>query len=377
MQTKITFFRERNRKINGSFLFVLLVTLFFTSCTKEIAFREDAFSTQDFMKPNSGTTNINNVSNFHVSASKLVLLQDNASLQAISFSWNAIAGKGIQYTVEAAVRGTSFEEPVTLGSTDDASLGFCVQKFNSLICQILYANNTGMVDIRVKANWPELNKNALYSDAVALEVTTYQNYTDYDDPNVFRLPGNYQNWKLATAPKVVPTAIAGEYEGYINFTNQYPQILMVKGSQWETKNTYTNIGDNKFGFGGSMISVFGGAGVYLFRASSNTNKWSYTKINSWDLNGTAVPAINGADPVMTGEAASVSWSITTNLAKGSFRFRANNNNAISFGHKNSDDPGVPSYEGDNIVITSPGNYTIKLQLLLAGNYLYSIQKNRN
>ena len=152
---------------------------------------------------------------------------------------------------------------------------------------------------------------------------------------------------------------------------------MVKGSQWETKNTYTNIGDNKFGFGGSMLSIFGGAGVYLFRASTNTNKWSYTKINSWGLKGTAVSAINGADPEMTGEAASVSWSITTNLVKGSFRFRANNNNAISFGHKNCDDPGVPSYEGDDIVITSPGNYTIKLQLLLAGNYLYSIQKNNN
>jgi hypothetical protein len=138
--------------------------------------------------------------------------------------------------------------------------------------------------------------------------------------------------------------------------------------------TYSYIGADKFGFGGSVLSVFGGSGVYLFRANFNTHQWSYTKIKHWGIAGTAVPAAN-AEPVMNAGENSQVWSVTTDLVKGNFRIRANNNNAISFGQKTTDETGVPSYNGENIVIKQAGTYTIKLELQVSGNYAYSISKN--
>jgi len=319
------------------------------------------------------------VQDFHVSVSKLILLQGNASNPAISFTWKSDARTQVTYTIEAAISGTSFAEPIVLTSTNETDVYFTVKDFNSLMCKLLYANNTGRVEFRIRTEQSFSTKqDHAYSQEIAIDVSTYRNYITYSDPNVFKIPGNYQNWILPTAPAIISTGSDGEYEGYVNFTNQYPQLLMVKGNAWETKNTYSYIGADKFGFGGSVMCISGGAGVYLFKASTNTNKWGYTKINSWGIAGVSVPPGNSTDPVMqTGETGEtgLSWSITTNLVKGDFRIRANNADAISFGQKASDETGTPSYNGDNIVIKTPGNYTIKLELGIAGNYAYSIQKN--
>jgi hypothetical protein len=95
-------------------------------------------------------------------------------------------------------------------------------------------------------------------------------------------------------------------------------------------------------------------------------------INNWGITGTAVAA---GEMIMKETSTALSWTITGNLVKGSFRFRANSNDAISFGQKSCDNAGVPSYDGENIIIKQDGNYTLKLELQLAGNYAYSIMKN--
>ncbi len=317
------------------------------------------------------------VQDFHPSVSRLILLQGNASNPAVSFTWKSDARAEVKYTIEAANAGTSFAEPIELTSTNETDVYFTVKDFNSLMCKLLYANNTGRVEFRIRAEQIFCAKqDPSYSQGIAMDISTYQNYITYDDPNIFKIPGNYQGWNLTTAPKIISTGNDGEYEGYVNFTNQYPQLLLVKGNDWETKNTYSYIGADKFGFGGSVMSVFGGAGIYLFRANTNTNQWTYTKINSWAIAGTAVPANNtSTDLSLQTSETDLLWSVTTNLVKGDFRIRANNADVISFGHKACDETGRPSYSGDNITIKNPGNYTIKLALGIAGNYAYSIQKN--
>jgi len=357
--------RDQN-KIRGKrsyrLIVVLLVSLFFVACTKQA------------VSPGNDTDTA--ISNFHLSESKVVLLQGNADRVAISFHWDGAVNSNTIYTLEAAVGGSLFAEPFDIISTNQNVVGFLVKDFNTLMCKLLYANNTGMVEFRIKMDHLDAKGASQYSIPVALNVTTYFPYTEYDESKIFRVPGNYENWVIATAPKIVSSAGNGEYEGYINFTIQSPQVLLLKGSDWNPNITYTYIGANKFGFGGSMLCISGGAGVYLFKASTNTNIFSYTKINNWGVTGTAVPGSNQVDPVMQKGDDALSWSITTNLVKGSFRIRANNDNTISFGHKACDDTGVPSYDGDNIEIKTPGNYTIKLNLQLSGNYAYSIQKNQ-
>lgn len=314
------------------------------------------------------------VTGFHINQSNVVLLEGNADMQAVTFSWNRNMNDNLKdYTIEAATEGTNFETPVELGTTDRSQVAFLVKDLNQKMYKLVPGGNSARVELRVRASAIYGKGGFVYSDAVALNVTTYQPYTEY--PKFMKLPGNFQNWDLAVAPKIVSTESNGEYEGYVNFTNTYAQFMFVKGNQWETTNTFTHIGNNKFGFGGGVLAIFGGAGTYLVKASTNTNIWSYTKINTWGIHGTAVAGNN--DPVMSYDAAKNAYLVSCNLQAGEFRFRANNNNAVTLGKQEKNGYDVPAADGANFKVTVPGNYMIYLNVNAAGNYGCSVVKQPN
>jgi len=354
------------------FILISLVSLFFASCSK------------DAISPQVAPVSVNNITisvqNLHISSSKLVLLKGNASNLAVNLDWqsdNQGAGQQTKYTIEAAINGTNFAEPVEIGTGTQSGIRFTVKEFNSQVLKLINAGNSGNIALRVRAENSYAKIQVVYSDAIALNVTPYQSYKEYNESQIINIPGNYQNWKLLGAPQVVETANAGEYEGYINFTDPYSQFLMVKGTVWNDKTTMSYIGANKFGFGGTMMSITGGAGIYRMKVNTNNNTWAYTKINSWGLHGSAVydTKEGNQDKIMAFDESTLTWTITTNLVAGDFLIRANSSNDISFGHNSKDETGVPGYNGENIHITKAGNYTLKLQLQSAGNYYYGVQKN--
>ncbi len=353
--------------IGRTLIMLSVASLLFFACKKDMA------------EPVSGNTSSPvYFSGFQLSASKLVLLQGNENNKALTLEWKINVdhpAPSITYTIEAAARGTQFADPVILGSTDRISVSLSVKEFNKKIRKVIGTGKASMVDLRIRAERNNTNE-TVYSDAMALEVTPYQPFIEYDDSRIMRIPGNFQNWTLSSAPKIVASGKAGEYEGYINFTNPYPQFLMIKSAtNWDTKVIYQNIGANKIGFGGTIFSVPGGAGVYRMKVNMENNTWSCTKINNWGLTGTAVSADPNSEITMVENSETISWTITSNLAKGDFRFRANKTNDINLGHNPMEETGVPDYNAENIRIKKAGNYTVRLHLKSAGNYAYSIQRN--
>ncbi len=341
-----------------------LVPIFFLACQKEVAERNAA--------PVEKIT----VTGFKMSESKLTLLQGNAACQAITMNWvtNApVAANRVQYTVEAAIDGIGFEEKIDLGTTNAASIQFTVKELNPMISDLVLPGTTALINLRVRAEVANSIMEPVYTESVALQVTTYLAYIEYSYPKFIRVPGNYQNWNLTTAPQIVATA-DGEYEGFINFTTPFSQFLFVRGTQWSPANTYTNIGDGKFGFGGDILGVTEGAGTYLVKSNTNTNKWNCVKINSWGIHGTAVPANGNVDPVMSFDDVNKVYAIVLNLQKGSFRFRANNKEGVSMGYAINDGYKVPKANGEAFTIEHAGVYELKLDLKLAGNYACTVVK---
>jgi len=155
---------------------------------------------------------------------------------------------------------------------------------------------------------------------------------------------------------------------------------MVKGNNWGAGD-FGSAGGNNLGNGGANLQLGAQtAGVYLIRANTVNMTWSNYKINTWGIVGDATPGGWGASTPMTFNAADGSWAITANLTTGEFKFRANNDWAVNFGDNNVPANNVfrdnkPDYDGTNIPITASGNYTIVLNIGIAGNYNYTLRKN--
>ena len=345
-------------------MIALLISLSGFACQKEVARSSDDTPMQ--------------ISSLSVSESRVTLLQGNAGHMALTLNWQtnaATCGKMGDYTVEMALDGSNFEDKLEI-NTIDTKMNFSTDELNKQLSKLIPAGTTGKVAMRVRTCASRQNSTQVYSEPVGVWVTTYLDYHEYPYPQYMKIPGNYEDWILPTAPNIVSENNDGEYEGYIQFSNAYPQFLMVKGTQWSTLNTYQYIGNNKFGFKGSMFSIFGGAGIYLLKASTNTNTWSYAKINNWSLHGTAAAGAN-TDPGLIYDNETQTWSITTSLQKGEFRIRANNDDKNSLGQKIVKGYRVPACDGSNFVIDKPGTYYIRLALLQAGNYSCSVVRQVN
>lgn len=350
-------------------LLVVATTLLLGSCQKEIA----------------GTANNNTVQTtvafrqFQISSSRVVLLQSNDQLTALNFSWTLSQPlQNVRYTLQAVLNGFSFDEDgVELGSSVETGFSISQKELNDKILKIAVAKKASTIAFRIKAGQSHNAGGFTYSDPMAVVITPYQPVATYQEAQKIRISGNFQNWNLATAPAIVTTENNGQYEGFIQFSNPYPQFLMVKGNKWETTNTYSYIGGDKFGFGGTVLSIFGGKGTYLVQANTNTNTWKYTKITNWNLCGTAVKSNANCQmgQVLEEDGADGVWQITTDLQPGEFRIRANSDNTISFG-KSSKAEGTPDYNGNSFQISKAGNYTITLNVSVPGNYYYGIQRNK-
>lgn len=317
-------------------------------------------------------------------ATTFVLQQVNAAANAVTFTWGKTTfgyDAAITYTLQFSKGGTNFASPAT---TTEVSMGtsttksFTVGDFNAKMQEIIPDGAATPVDVRVKSS-VGASAAPIYSNVVAMTVTSYLDIVAYAYPAALNIAGNYQGWDPPTAPQITNTRNGGYggYEGYIIFNNASPAFKIVKGNNWGAGD-YGGTGGGVLTNGGSDITLpSGGAGItglYRLRANTTTMTWSADKINTFGIIGNATPGDWGASTPMTFNASNGSWSLTTNLTVGEMKFRANNDWAINFGD-NAPADGKPEYDGNNIPVTVAGNYTITLNIGIGGNYTYKLKKN--
>lgn len=330
-----------------------------------------------------------------VTPTTLVLTQANQANTAATFSWskaNFGYDAAINYTIQFCKGGTNFASPATTTEYNNGAAltkTFTVKDLNAKLLDIIPYGSAQQVDVRVKAS-VGANVAPVYSNVVTMTVTAYRDIINYDFPQALYVAGDFYgttippNWSPATSLKIVDRNASGttgtSYEGYIYFNNASPQFKLVRGNDWSfgdfgggSGSTLTN--------GGANLTFNGGPGTFLLKANTVSMTWSATKIDKWAVTGSATPlgwpagpgGTPGQDHTMTYNPVERTWSITLDLTVGELKFRANNDWAINFGDNDNDNK--PDYGGSNIQITAAGNYTITLDLSLAGNYAYSIRRN--
>jgi hypothetical protein len=348
---------------------LMVASAVFTSCKKD-----ETKATLNQGGPNALTA----------SASTIVLLQSNAANNAVTFTWNPTDygySAAVNYTLELSKAGTSFATATTtsINMGNLLTKTFTVKDFNAKMQDIIPYGSAQQVQVRVKSDIGNA-VTPVYSNVLTLTVTAYRDIVNYEFPQALRIAGNFQGWNPGAAPKIVDKTASGttgsNYEGYINLSDPAPEFKMVKGADWSAGD-FGSAGAGVLGNGGANLSVSGGSGVYLIKANTAAMTWSATKITTWGIIGSATPGDWGASTPMTFNPADGTWSITVNLTGGAgkeMKFRANNDWAINFGD-NAPADNKPDYGGDNIKIAADGNYTIVLDIGLAGNYAYTIRRN--
>ena len=366
--------------LKNSFLLLIASATVWSSCVKDQA--------KAYLNP-GGPLQFNT----SISNPTIVLLQANASSNLGStpgtFFWNAADfgfKAAVTYTIQFCKGGTNF----AASSTTEVNIGsalsktFTVGEFNGKMLDIIPYSVATQIYARVKADAGS-GVAPMYSNVITnIVVTAYRDVVIYNFPQAIYIAGNYQGWDPPTSPKIVDKTASGttgsNYEGYINMTDGSPhQFKMVKGNNW-------GAGDFGQGGGGPLtlaspsgtnLQTVGTPGVYYIKANTQNLTWSYTKIDTWGIIGSAVPVTgwNSSAPMTFSTANGGTWTITTNLLGGQeLKFRANNDWAINLGDDSPRD-NKPDYNGSNIPIALDGNYTITLELGIAGNYIYKIVKN--
>lgn len=357
-----------HRNFITTLILLLLLLSILRSCKKEVTLINVA-GTAKSLPP------VPSVPVLKASITQVVLKEATADEVILHLEWYGFNTNGIaepDYHIEACMAGKYFDEWVEIGETAETNFDFTTKEFNQQIRKLMVSGLSEDVLIRIKL--PVKDTSFIYSCAEGMQVTTYQPTIVYDDQQVIRIPGNYENWKIESAPTIVSTKRNGLYEGYIEFTDAYPMFLMIKSDHvWNPLTTFYDIGANKFGYGGNIFGLRDGEGIYLIKANTATNKWSCKKINNWNIEGTSV---NGYPQLsMLYNSQSHSWEITRDFLAGSFIFSDIDDGGLNFGHNSGSEPGVPDYDGTPIKISQKGNYTIRLSLTNAGNYSYGILRN--
>ena len=195
------------------------------------------------------------------------------------------------------------------------------------------------------------------------------------------VPGEYQDWKPATAPQLNPLpGSTTRFEGYVNFPGTGGQgFKFTDAPDW----VHTNYGDGGKGTFDTDGQAGGlsppSSGYYELTADLDKKTWTATK-TTWSVIGNATPGGWEQDTPMTYDADKQVWTVTLPMkTAGSFKFRANNAWKIDFGLDTNgnlqyaDNPFLPYNPNlKDLTVPDDGTYMITLDLHVSGKYTYRL-----
>ncbi|TGE08561.1 SusE domain-containing protein [Hymenobacter fodinae] len=335
----------------------LAATLLLASCEKD----ED----RAIMQPGSSLA-------VTPSTNSAVLLQANASANAVTYNWNKVEfgyPAAVQYTLQFDKKGGDFSNPIEINAANSTTRVLTVSELNSILLKLKVAPNTaGAIDARVKAS-VGANAAPVISPVSTFTGTPYLVFIEY--PSVY-VPGSYQGWAPDKAPFLASVNNDKKYEGYLNFPDASTSFKITPARNWD--NDY---GVDPAGPAGTLKAKGGditvtGPGYYRFNVDLNTLKYTATK-TTWAVIGAATPGGWDKETPLVFDPVKQVWTATLALKADELKFRANNAWDIDLGDNEPD--GIPDYGGKNIKVSAAGTYTITLDLSKgAGNYNYSIEK---
>jgi len=313
----------------------------------------------------------------------MVLTEATKADTAVRFTWEA-PDYGYQapvsYTLKIDKAGNNFADAIDLATTLKTSVGLTVDALNTKLLLLGGTAGTAMnLELKVVASIKGTSIADTMSNVITMTATPYEVIIVYPHLN---LPGSYTpygggSWTGTGTEysRIYSLKSDDRYEGYVYMVNgtlsNTVEFKFTKVDWGNGEYSYSSAGKLVAGGGGNVPLTSGG--YYKVSADLNALTYSVTKITSWALIGDATSGGWSTDTPMTYNQATNKWTVTTNLAVGGFKFRANGAWDINYGDANKDFK-LDTVDNNNITITTAGNYTITLDLV-GPVYKYKVQKN--
>ncbi|MGL2965064.1 SusE domain-containing protein [Flavobacterium sp. XGLA_31] len=263
---------------------------------------------------------------------------------ATTFVWTDTenpTGSDVTYTVEAAVAGTDFATPLTIGTTTDHFLDVTQGGLDTAAKNLGLAPRVeGLMDVRITSS-------AGTSNYYTLKVTPYQPIWSIIGS---ALTGDGGGWSIDKAMRFNPMTETYSITTEL-FTGEFK--FRVDGS-WTTN--YGDDGNNlSLESGGANISVT--AGTYTIVADFVNHTYTITPVvDAWGIIGDATPTGWGSDTLMDYNPVTGKYTIIMNMSVGAFKFRLNHDWSTNYG---DDDTNLSLDNGGaNIPISAAGTYYI-------------------
>lgn len=346
-----------------SYIFFLLLPLLFVSCDRD----GDIITLSDVQE-----------GELLASASNVVLSNETAGALMLSLTWNTDSLKithSDKYGIsETAMTNTlqldtlqSFANPKESIETG-VSKSFTGSALNSLVLSMgLKPGKATTIYARLKSSIGA-NMKLLYSNVVSFTVTPY------DVISFLYMPGDVSGgWNNYTTKLCSPSS-NGEYEGYVAAT-QWANFKFCTEPNNTTAIYYGSLPNSLYTLDSSSSQWniwFDEGGYFLVKANTNTMTWSKTAISSFCITG----EFNGwsltANP-MTYNSVNKVWTVTCNISTVLYGIQIIANQDWNFKYGDNNNNGVLTLGGSNIVIASPGTYTITMDLSKPEKYTYTIK----
>ncbi len=254
----------------------------------------------------------------------------------------------VTYTLEACAAGNGFEDVVTLYTdVQDTSMKITVSDLNTMLLDVLPADSTSSVDLRITASMVTdagtgANEDILF-DYTSDSYT--QSATIYGLPRLDLIDSGVEQ-KLESASG------NGVYCGTVKLDADMAFTLLDP--------------DNEIYYGGSgeALSV-DGSGIIVdasgwYNMEADLNEMTYSlESNFIGIIGSAVAPYDWSEDVkMDYDTDSDTWYITLDLIAGEFKFRLNDGWTWNLGGTYDE----LEHDGDNLIIDADGNYTITLSI---------------
>lgn len=223
------------------------------------------------------------------SGSTFELLEEEAANVLTNIAWSAVSYNltNLEYTnyeIQMDFADSNFVSPVIIATTNETSYDVTVGDMNTLLINKgAVAEETAMVEIRI---FSYLNKDSdasyLYSEVIPLSMIPYT--TDLVYPSLY-VPGDYQGWNPAEAPKIYDFDDDGVYTGYVFMPEGGSlEFKFTSEASWDGTNYgYLDEGTLDTDGGAGNLSV-PEAGGYYFEVDVNNLTWTL-ELQNWGVIG--------------------------------------------------------------------------------------------